>query len=211
MNLKQRPKPLKINPMDPKEIKKLRLLEAIAKEGAKSQRALSQELGMSLGLVNFFLKSMAEKGFFKRKNISYNQIKYSITQEGIIEKARLTSLYMTHLLTNYRESLSIIKEMVDSLKDKNIKKIVLFGVSELSDLVFTSLQDSSYEILGIVDTENNNRVYMGFEVDKLSNLKNFKTFDALIITKLENSSTYKDFLVENGIREEKILDLMQMA
>jgi DNA-binding Lrp family transcriptional regulator len=196
--------------MDQKEIKKLRLLEAIAKEGAKSQRALSQELNISLGLVNHFLKNMAQKGFFKRKNISYNQIKYTITHKGIIEKTRLTSLYMDHLLNNYRESLNIIKEMVDSLKDKNIKKIVLFGVSELSDLVFTCLQDSSYELLGIVDTENNNRFYMGLKVDKLSNLKNL-VFDALIITKLEKSSMRKDFLVKNGIKEEKILDLMEMV
>lgn len=196
--------------MDKKEIKTLRILEAIEKEGPKSQRALSQELSISLGLVNHFLKNLAQKGFFKRKNISYNRITYSITQEGITEKSRLTSLYMTHLLEKYREGLNKIREIVDPLKEQNIKKIVLYGVSELSDLVFTCLQDSNYELIGIVDTENNGQVYMGLEVDELSNLKNL-VFDALIITKLERTSVHKDFLVDNGIQEEKIFDLMEMV
>ena len=55
---------------------------------------MSNDLGFSLGKINYCLKSLIEKGFIKVNNFrnSNNKIQYSylLTPKGIEEKAKLT-------------------------------------------------------------------------------------------------------------------------
>ena len=55
--------------MDHKDIRTLRILEEIAKGHAPSQRDLANELNISLGLVNSFIKRLTNEGYFKIVNI----------------------------------------------------------------------------------------------------------------------------------------------
>ena len=64
-----------------------------------SQRQLAEELGFSLGKLNYCLKALQKKGLVKIKNfqkktdkISY--IQYVITPKGIMERTKLTINFM---------------------------------------------------------------------------------------------------------------------
>ena len=61
-----------------KEIDQFEVLRKIEKLKKFSQRELAQELGFSLGKLNYCLKSLQNKGFVKLKNFQKNQIKLII-------------------------------------------------------------------------------------------------------------------------------------
>ena len=75
------------------------VLRRINKENNSSQRKLAEELGFSLGKLNYCLKELKKKGLIKIKNFQKqnNKIKYLnyvITPKGIAERTKLTINFM---------------------------------------------------------------------------------------------------------------------
>ena len=64
------------------DIRELEILERLENNGHLTQRDLSKEVGIALGLVNHLLKKMVTKGWIKIKNIDSKKIRYLITPEG---------------------------------------------------------------------------------------------------------------------------------
>ena len=72
-----------------------------------TQRKLAEELGFSLGKLNYCLKALKTKGFIKMKNFEKNPNKinniYVLTPRGITEKAKLTVNFMKRKMKEYDE------------------------------------------------------------------------------------------------------------
>tara|TARA_A100001011_G_scaffold144296_1_gene152446 strand:- start:3468 stop:3782 length:315 start_codon:yes stop_codon:yes gene_type:complete len=84
------------------------VLRKIDKNNQTSQRKLAQDLGFSLGKLNYCLKALQQKGLVKIKNfqnksdkISYFQ--YIVTPKGITERTRLTINFMKRKMNEYDE------------------------------------------------------------------------------------------------------------
>ena len=77
-----------------KKQNKFQILKYLERDLHPTQRQLSNDLGVSLGKVNYCLKSLIEKGFIKvdnfRNSSKKNQYSYLLTPKGIEEKAKLT-------------------------------------------------------------------------------------------------------------------------
>ena len=83
------------------------VLRKINSRPKSSQRELAEELGFSLGKLNYCLKSLKEKGFVKIKNFKKNPNKinyiYVLTPKGISEKTKLTINFMKRKMKEYDE------------------------------------------------------------------------------------------------------------
>ena len=81
------------------------LLRKIQKNPNFSQRELANELGVSLGKLNYCLKALKNKGLIKIQNFKKNPNKlnyiYVITPKGIAEKAKLTINFMKMKMKEY--------------------------------------------------------------------------------------------------------------
>ena len=84
------------------------VLRKIDKDPKTSQRKLADDLGFSLGKLNYCLKELQKKGLVKIKNfqnkpdkISY--IQYIITPKGISERTKLTINFMKRKMMEYDE------------------------------------------------------------------------------------------------------------
>ncbi|WP_373089342.1 MarR family EPS-associated transcriptional regulator [Sneathiella sp.] len=70
-----------------------------------TQRELNQELGISLGRVNYCLNALTEIGFIKVENFKASSTKwryaYILTPSGIAEKAALTGKFLARKLREY--------------------------------------------------------------------------------------------------------------
>ena len=77
-----------------KKQNKFQILKSLELDSRPTQRQLSNDLGVSLGKINYCLKSLIEKGFIKVDNFrnSNNKTQYSylLTPKGIEEKAKPT-------------------------------------------------------------------------------------------------------------------------
>jgi EPS-associated MarR family transcriptional regulator len=89
-----------------------RILKLLEDEPKASQRRIADELGISLGRVNFCLQALIEKGLIKVNNFRNNTNKraylYFLTPKGIEEKARVTVSFLQVKLAEYE---SLKKEL----------------------------------------------------------------------------------------------------
>ena len=85
----------------------LDLLRKLSKKPQVSQRKLADELGFSLGKLNYLLNALKKKGLIKIKNFKKNPNKfnyiYMLTPKGISEKTRLTINFMKIKMKEYEE------------------------------------------------------------------------------------------------------------
>ena len=84
------------------------VLRKIEKVKKFSQRELAEELGFSLGKLNYCLKSLQKKGLVKLKNFQkqpnkIKYLKYVITPKGISERTKLTMNFMKRKMREYDE------------------------------------------------------------------------------------------------------------
>lgn len=93
------------------------VLRKIDKGSKVSQRKMAEDLGFSLGKLNYCLKALQSKGLVKIKNfqkkkdkISY--IQYVITPKGIAERTKLTVNFMKRKMEEYDE----LKEELEGKK-----------------------------------------------------------------------------------------------
>mgnify|MGYP003716923413 CR=1 FL=1 len=90
------------------------VLRKIQSKPHATQRDLAEELGFSLGKLNYCLKALKTKGFIKMKNFEKNPIKinyiYVLTPRGIAEKAKLTLNFMKRKMQEYDELKKEIKD-----------------------------------------------------------------------------------------------------
>ena len=85
----------------------LNLLIKIKKKPSLSQRKLANELGFSLGKLNYCINALKLKGLIKIKNFKNNNNKinyiYVLTPRGIAKKTRLTINFMKRKMEEYEK------------------------------------------------------------------------------------------------------------
>ena len=100
----------------------LDLLRKLELNPAYTQRELSQEMGVSLGKVNYCMKKLTEKGWIKLKSFSNNPNKvgyaYLLTPKGIEQKASLTITFLKIKMEEYE----MLKDEINALK-KDTEKL----------------------------------------------------------------------------------------
>ena len=83
------------------------VLRKIKTKPESTQRELAEELGFSLGKLNYCLKALRQKGLIKINNFTRNPNKinyiYVLTPKGIAEKAKLTIHFMKRKMKEYEE------------------------------------------------------------------------------------------------------------
>lgn len=81
------------------------LLKMLEETPDLSQRELSSRLGVSLGKVNYCLKSLVNKGCLKVNNFRNSQNKlayaYLLTPQGVEVKARMTVEFLKYKVQEY--------------------------------------------------------------------------------------------------------------
>ena len=83
----------------------LKVLRLLQDQPDITQRQMAQELGISLGGLNYCLKALVEKGWVKMENFSRNPNKlkyaYLLTPRGIKAKTRLTAHFLKRKMVEY--------------------------------------------------------------------------------------------------------------
>ena len=92
-----------------------KILDLVYKNPDISQRELSRQLGISLGSIQFCLKSLAKKGWLKVGNFKSNPCKssylYLLTRAGILQKSKLALGFMKRKKKEYDN----LKKEIDAL------------------------------------------------------------------------------------------------
>ncbi|MDA7830936.1 MarR family EPS-associated transcriptional regulator [Candidatus Pelagibacter sp.] len=128
------------------------VLRKIENKPKSTQRELAQELGFSLGKLNYSLKALQNKGLVKIENFKKNPNKlnylYALTPEGISEKTKLTINFMTKKMKEY-------DELKNELNQKNY--------STTNNQNNITLSQKNNILNKSLDSTNNKKIEYGFQ------------------------------------------------
>jgi len=92
-----------------------RILKLLESEPHASQRRIADELGISLGRVNFCVQALVEKGLVKVNNFRNSANKraylYLLTPRGIEEKSVVTARFLKRKLDEYEALKREVEEL----------------------------------------------------------------------------------------------------
>jgi DNA-binding MarR family transcriptional regulator len=186
--------------------KSLLLLDEISKGNPLSQRDLSKKLNLALGLVNSYIKNLISKGYITIRDIPAKRYTYYLTSKGISEKSRLTYEHLQNFTNLYKVARKDFRLLFSKLEKDGIKKVAFCGVDEITEIAYISLQETRLELAGIFNNVSEGNKFFGYNVFPLEDIINAE-FEIIIITSFQSSDSFKNFLVEKGIKEEKILNI----
>lgn len=131
----------------------LGLLSAIEEDDRATQRAISRELGIALGLTNAYLKKCVRKGFVKVRQIPANRYAYYLTPQGFAEKSRLTAEYLSISFNFFRSARDQCAGLFAECAQKRWTRVALAGCGDLAEIATLCVRDEpGIEIVGIIHT-----------------------------------------------------------
>ncbi|MDU8946165.1 MarR family EPS-associated transcriptional regulator [Ovoidimarina sediminis] len=88
-----------------REDARFRVLRLLEDQPDLSQRQIAEELGISLGSVNYCLKGLVDRGLVKIRNFRSSRNKmgyaYLLTPRGVAEKSALTGAFLARRMREY--------------------------------------------------------------------------------------------------------------
>lgn len=173
----------------------LSVLESLSDSADLPQRKIAARTGLNLAKVNFVLRKLVDKGFVKLKRVRDNPHKlrylYLLTPEGMAEKSRLTYNFLQRTLKQYNQAERRVAESVESMIAQGIRRVVLWGETELTDLCLRIISeiDGDVRIVGVIDPTGKNP--RAIHPDSLASLD----VDAVIVCEAELPELPQDISV----------------
>ncbi|MGI6455373.1 MAG: winged helix-turn-helix transcriptional regulator [bacterium] len=157
------------------------LLDEIEKDPYTSQRKLSRQLGIALGMVNVFLKRVVSKGYVKFRQIDSRNVKYWLTSHGVVEKSRLTYRFFRSSYRFIRLYRLKVYEVLSPFAGRRNKRVILYGSGEEAELAYLTIHELGMKLEGIVDPDRVGMSCVGHEVRDHAWLLNLKFVNILLV------------------------------
>lgn len=87
-----------------------------------------------------------------------------------------------------------------------MKRVVFYGVSDLAEIAYISLQETPIKMVAIVDEKKTGKNFIGNAVNNITSLDSF-SFDKILITYMSEKDAALERLLNHGISRNKIVVL----
>ena len=116
--------------------KEIEILERISRSKSTiRQRDLVRIIGLSLGMTNSILKRLTNKGLLQIKKVNNRNIQYMVSPAGMEAIARRSYRYFKRTLKNVVAYKEAMDDLVQEIKQKGCRRLVLVGKSDLDFIV----------------------------------------------------------------------------
>lgn len=127
-----------------------KVLEALDIHEIETQRQLAECSGLSLGQVNYVLKSLLKKGLVKigkfRKNPNKIHYAYLLTPKGIETKSKLAVEFVIARLNEYHQLNSRLENRLRFVEEKGFTRVFYVGPDVVYDLLETIVNEKRIQI-----------------------------------------------------------------
>lgn len=195
--------------MTPEELRVHSILAEIETNSSISQRRLAQRLGIALGLTNLLIRRAITRGWIETVRISPHAMQYRLTPAGCAERDRMSHARFETILTLYADARQRIVRRLTELSarwpvvggDADVKRVVLYGPPQASEIGCVCLYDTDLHLVGIVDERGASRV-LGRTVHGVDRLRPMELagqpFDCLVLMPFERASEATAHLMTLG-------------
>ena len=186
----------------------MHLLNEVTHSPDVTQRDLSKRIGVALGLTNLMLRRLTKKGYIKIVNIQKSRLRYLITPQGLMEKARLTHDYIEYSLFFYRRVRTFLRERLSQLAQQGHRRFLLWGTGELAEIAFLTIHEMGLELTSVAEDPPDRSHFLGYPVQVLSEVL-LADYDLVLVASLRWHVSAPQRLTELGIPVERMVLLPQ--
>ena len=178
-----------------------------------TQRSLTHRLNISLGLTNAILQNLIHRGWIKAKKMTGRKILYLITPQGMVRAANLVYDRFRETQNYYQYAKELLTSYLTDLYTKGKRKAVIYGTSQLAEITYLSLLDSSLRLHSIItdDHSSSKNKFLGHEVLTLSDfaqkMSETSNLENLIILSTVSQEEHEEGKEHKGEGEDKTLFL----
>jgi EPS-associated MarR family transcriptional regulator len=111
---------------------RFKILRLLHENPELTQRELGEQVGISLGAVNYCLRALIERGLVKASNFSRSPSKlgyaYALTPAGIAEKTLLTGSFLQRKIIEYealRAEIEVLNRETNGTVKSSVEGIVM--------------------------------------------------------------------------------------
>lgn len=141
------------------------ILQAIASGRRLTQRSLSNDIGVALGLTNLLIRRLVAKGYVKVAGMGTRHIRYLMTPAGREALGRATRASLENTLNLYTETREQIRTSLSSVSERcepdetGRKRVVFYGAGDVAEIAYVSLQSTDLTLVGVVDDRRTGRFF----------------------------------------------------
>lgn len=137
------------------ELYEISMLEVIQNHDYISQRDISNEVGISLGMVNLLLKKFAKTGLIKAERLNGNKVKYMLTPSGFSYLSKKTVDYISR---SYKAVLKIQNHMLSVIEENYSpgEIVLIYGKhDDIGEILVDLLKTHGYTYKWIEEPQEN--------------------------------------------------------
>lgn len=190
----------------PVDYKSFLLLNEISENNEVTQRDLSKNLGIALGLINSYMKNLVSKGYITVSAIPRKRYRYYLTAKGFREKTRLTYEHLRNFTNLYGVARKDFCLLFRNIAKSSAAKIAFCGVDEVAEIAYLSLKEVGLPLSAVLDIDRAGRDFFDYGVLSIDKVRDLD-FDIIIITSFVKGDELKRRLAEHGVEEARILDI----
>lgn len=178
------------------------ILDEVSKSGDVTQRSLSRNLGVALGLTNLYVKRLAKKGWIKIVNVKANRLRYELTPSGVAQKTAMALQYVQDSYVFYREARKSLTKTFDGMKAAGARSVVLYGTGDLAEIAMLSLQEAQLDVSGVVSSHQAGQSLCGKRVYAPESLGSM-SYDRIVVVDRDRDQAMK-VLEQAGVDTAKV-------
>src|SRR5512145_3256252 len=142
---------------DQENLRALLLMAELEDGRPISQREIAGRLGIALGLVNSYLKTLVKKGCVQVKAYPRNRYAYLLTPKGFAEKTRLAYRHLGNYHKLYRITRQDSLALFVALREQGVERVAFCGVDDLTEIAYLSLCEAGITLAAVMDEEGGGR------------------------------------------------------
>lgn len=182
----------------------LRILDEISHESSITQRHLSDNLNIALGLVNAYIKRLAKKGYIKITKGPMNRVKYVVTKKGFTHRVSLTYDYLHTSINYFKDARKRIDNIYGQMIKAGVESVLIWGDGEIAELAYISLRGLPLTLVGVVDGMEKEKDFFGHNIYSYEDVSALE-YDAILISSFDKEEMQR--IKDLGIEVQKVYSL----
>ncbi len=168
----------------------LNTLLELKQDPSLSQRSLSRNLNISLGLTNAIIKNLIHRGWLKAKKDTGRKLLYIITPKGMSNVSRLMYDRFQETLHYYHYTKDLLTAYLIKLYQRGEKTINIYGTGQLAEITYYAGISTPLKLNAIISDDPSKEKFLGQQTISIANfLSQYSNYNNLSSKKIIILST----------------------
>ena len=163
------------------------ILQVLNKKNNITQREISNQANISLGMVNYLIKKFAKKGLIKIERINSKNLRYILTPKGMKELSKRSLNYIKNSYKAVQDVKLKLRKIVNDVHKRGRNIYHIDKENEVSELVVSFFEENNikYNIVNCVNEieEKKNASLICWNVNCEKLMKEFPKLEVVDILK----------------------------